>query len=79
MSVFIEGFLTIVRFMYRIDGLNEDETPRKKLGLPESPLNEQQINCEPQDICIQQEAWSTWNVKTMSTRKHTIEEGMGTG
>lgn len=59
------GFLAIVRYMYRIDGLKEDETPRKKLGLPESPLNEQQINCEPQDICIQQEAWSTWNLKTM--------------
>ena len=47
------GFLAIVRYMYRIDGLKEDETPRKKLGLPESPLHEQQ------------EAWSTWNSKTM--------------
>ena len=59
------GFLAIVRYMYRIDGLKEDEMPRTKLGLPESPLNEQQINCEPQNICIQQEAWSTWNLKTM--------------
>ena len=59
------GFLTIVRYMYRIDGLKEDETPRKKLGLPESSLHEQQINCEPQDIRSQQEAWSTWNSRTM--------------
>ena len=59
------GFLAIVRFMYRIDGLKEDEMPRKKLSLPESPLQEQQKNCEPQDICSQQEAWSTWNSITM--------------
>ena len=59
------GFLAIVRFMYRIDGLKEDETPRKKLGLPESSLHEQQKECEPQDTCKQQEAWSTWNSKTM--------------
>ena len=59
------GFLAIVRFMYRIDGLEEDEMPRKKLGVPESPLHEQQKECEPQDTCKQQEAWSMWNSKTM--------------
>ena len=60
-----QGFLAIVRFMYRIDGVKEDEMLRKKLSLPESLLHEQQKNCEPQDICIQQEAWSKWNLKTM--------------
>ena len=59
------GFLAIVRFMYRINELEEDQKARTGLGLPELPLHEQQKNCEPQDICSQQEAWSTWNSITM--------------
>ena len=34
------GFLAIVRFMYRINELEEDQKARTGLGLPESPLHE---------------------------------------
>ena len=53
------GFLAIVRFMYRINELEEDQKARTGLGLPESPLHEQQNECEPQDT------YNTWNSKSM--------------
>ena len=55
------GFLAIIRFMYRIDGLEEDQKARHELQMDVNIFQGTHHDCPEQ----RKRLWSTWNSKAM--------------